>query len=269
MQWQPSPEEYPIYESLFQRADKTRSGAIQGRDAAEFLKTSGLDKAILREVSFFLFLFSLSFSFYKSCSYIHKLFIWKSLQVIQSFQQNNNLLLNLIPKKKKVWRLSDYAARSYLDRQGFFVALRFIAMAQQGLEVTAESFNMHLNTSLSPPRLGIDSMHSSAERPSSRGSVGSATSSNSITGDLSKWRILDQDIPKYENHFRNLEKDRDGFISREKAKEFFLLSKLSQDIVERILMLCDLDKDNRLDKDEFVLGMHIVVCVSKRGMQVK
>uniref|UniRef100_A0A2K6N6L2 EH domain-containing protein n=1 Tax=Rhinopithecus bieti TaxID=61621 RepID=A0A2K6N6L2_RHIBE len=48
----------------------------------------------------------------------------------------------------KIWDLADPEGKGFLDKQGFYVALRLVACAQSGHEVTLSN----LNLSMPPPK---------------------------------------------------------------------------------------------------------------------
>ncbi|XP_013394283.1 epidermal growth factor receptor substrate 15-like 1 [Lingula anatina] len=50
----------------------------------------------------------------------------------------------------QIWDLADPAGKGYLDKHAFFVALKFIAMAQNGLEVSMANIGAHTP----PPKMG-------------------------------------------------------------------------------------------------------------------
>ena len=49
-----------------------------------------------------------------------------------------------------IWELSDQGSKGYLDKKGFFVALKLISLAQNGKEVSINC----LSVPTSPPRMG-------------------------------------------------------------------------------------------------------------------
>lgn len=72
----------------------------------------------------------------------------------------------------------------------------------------------------------------------------------------------------YEVLFQQNDTDRDGYIVGKEAVIFFLKSGLDRTVLRSIWTLADTTKDSRLDVKEFCIAMHLIVCVSKRGMQV-
>ena len=59
-----------------------------------------------------------------------------------------------------------------------------------------------------------------------------------------------------------------AFVVGRVMATFLVQSGLERKVVAYILEMADLDKDGKFDRDEFVVAMHLAVCVSKRGMPV-
>lgn len=81
--------------------DPKNLGSIGALDAANFLKKSGLSTAVLGKVS------------YQSPSYVAPAHMCIS----------------------QIWDLSDPQGKGYLDKNGFFTALKLVSLAQNGIEI--------------------------------------------------------------------------------------------------------------------------------------
>eukprot|EP00752_Nemacystus_decipiens_P003346 g3095.t1 len=71
---------------------------------------------------------------------------------------------------------------------------------------------------------------------------------------------------KYESIFPMYDSDRDGFVTGVEAVELFSKSRLPREQLRQIWQLADADGDSRLSRAEFCVGMHLIVCVSKKGL---
>ncbi|XP_053511427.1 epidermal growth factor receptor substrate 15 isoform X3 [Artibeus jamaicensis] len=126
----------------------------------------------------------------------------------------------------------------------FFVALRLVACAQNGLEVSLSS----LNLAVPPPRFHdtdsplLISGTSAAELP---------------------WAVKSEDKAKYDAIFDSLSPV-NGFLSGDKVKPVLLNSKLPVDILGRVWELSDIDHDGMLDRDEFAVAMFLVYCALEK-----
>uniref|UniRef100_A0A8C9BVC7 Epidermal growth factor receptor pathway substrate 15 n=1 Tax=Phocoena sinus TaxID=42100 RepID=A0A8C9BVC7_PHOSS len=144
----------------------------------------------------------------------------------------------------KIWDLADTDGKGILNKQEFFVALRLVACAQNGLEVSLSS----LNLAVPPPRFHdtssplLISRTSAAELP---------------------WAVKSEDKAKYDAIFDSLSPV-NGFLSGDKVKPVLLNSKLPVDILGRVWELSDIDHDGMLDRDEFAVAMFLVYCALEK-----
>nr|XP_006823379.1 PREDICTED: epidermal growth factor receptor substrate 15-like 1-like [Saccoglossus kowalevskii] len=131
----------------------------------------------------------------------------------------------------KIWELSDPAGKGFLDKQGFFVALKLIALSQNGEEASISNINLSV-----PP-------------PNMYGGTG--------VSDPSHWSVTPQDKIKFDGIFDGL-LPINGLLSGDKCKPVFMNSNLPVDILSKVWDLSDIDNDGYLDKDEFSVAMYLV-----------
>ncbi|XP_022070108.2 epidermal growth factor receptor substrate 15-like 1 isoform X6 [Acanthochromis polyacanthus] len=139
----------------------------------------------------------------------------------------------------KIWDLADPDGKGYLDRQGFYIALRLVACAQSGQEVSLSS----LNLTVPPPKF----------KDTSSPSLSTTTS---VSGE-SHWAVRHEEKNKFDGIFESLAPV-NGLLSGEKVKPVLINSKLPLDVLGKVWDLSDIDKDGHLDKDEFAVAMHLV-----------
>ncbi|XP_013856384.1 epidermal growth factor receptor substrate 15, partial [Austrofundulus limnaeus] len=137
----------------------------------------------------------------------------------------------------KIWDLSDSERKGSLNKQQFFVALRLVACAQNGLEVALKS----LNVAVPPPKFHDTS---------------SPLLAGGVTTDL-PWVVKPEEKLKFDAIFDSLGPV-GGMLSGDKVKPVLLNSKLPVDILGRVWEISDLDRDGMLDRDEFSVAMHLV-----------
>ncbi|XP_058408370.1 epidermal growth factor receptor substrate 15 isoform X3 [Diceros bicornis minor] len=125
----------------------------------------------------------------------------------------------------KIWDLADTDGKGILNKQEFFVALRLVACAQNGLEVSLSS----LNLAVPPPRF----------HDTSSPLLVSGTSAAELP-----WAVKSEDKVKYDAIFDSLSPV-NGFLSGDKVKPVLLNSKLPVDILGRAMFLvyCALEKE--------------------------
>ncbi|XP_059840238.1 epidermal growth factor receptor substrate 15 isoform X1 [Hypanus sabinus] len=138
----------------------------------------------------------------------------------------------------KIWDLADADAKGFLNKQEFFVALKLVGCAQNGLEVSLNS----LNLVASAPKIN--------DRSSPLPSSGSAPVD-------APWAVKLEEKSKYDVIFDSLNPV-NGFLSGDKVKPVLLNSKLPVDVLGRVWDLSDTDRDGLLDRDEFAVAMYLV-----------
>ncbi|XP_034132647.1 epidermal growth factor receptor substrate 15-like 1 isoform X2 [Drosophila guanche] len=146
----------------------------------------------------------------------------------------------------RIWDLSDPNGKGFLDKPGFFVALKLVSLSQAGQ--VANMNNIYVDT-VNPPKVG--------ELPKmvpARIQTGPVASGGAATGD---WSISVIDRLKYEQLFQSL-RPQDGMLPGDKVKGVLMESKLPMNILGTIWDLADQDKDGNLDKHEFIVAMHLV-----------
>uniref|UniRef100_A0A3Q3XFK0 Uncharacterized protein n=1 Tax=Mola mola TaxID=94237 RepID=A0A3Q3XFK0_MOLML len=177
----------PAYESYYRQLDPGNTGKISARDAAQFLKQSGLSDSTLG----------------------------------------------------KIWDLADSDRKAMLNaHKGFFIALRLVASAQSGNDISLTN----LSQNLAAPKLRETS---------------SPLLSHSKTGTDSQWAIRLDEKGKFEGIFESLSPV-NGLLSGDKVRPILINSKLPLDVLGKIWDLSDVDKDGHLDKEEFTVVMHLV-----------
>ncbi|XP_041967597.1 epidermal growth factor receptor substrate 15-like 1 isoform X4 [Alosa sapidissima] len=138
----------------------------------------------------------------------------------------------------KIWDLADPDGKGFLDKQGFYVALRLVACAQSGQEVSLTSFNL----TVPPPKF----------KDTSSPSLTTVSSSSE-----SHWIVRPEEKSKFDGIFESLAPV-NGLLSGEKVKPVLMNSKLPLDVLGKVWDLSDIDKDGHLDREEFAVAMHLV-----------
>lgn len=136
----------------------------------------------------------------------------------------------------KIWELADPQGTGFLDKHRFFLALRLIALAQNGKEVSLA------NLMLLVPAPKVGDILPPAVPPPQESTL---------------WAVKPAEKVKYDNIFEGL-KPVNGLLPGEKVRPVLLNSKLPIDVLGRVWELADIDKDGMLDSDEFAVAMHLV-----------
>ncbi|XP_037625034.1 epidermal growth factor receptor substrate 15 isoform X2 [Sebastes umbrosus] len=136
----------------------------------------------------------------------------------------------------KIWDVADSERKGALSKQQFFIALRLVACAQNGLEVAPKS----LYVAVPPPKF-----HDTSSPQLAGGA-----------GDI-PWVVKPEEKMKFDSIFESLGPV-GGILTGDKVKPVLLNSKLPVDILGRVWELSDIDRDGMLDRDEFSVAMYLV-----------
>ncbi|XP_063238176.1 epidermal growth factor receptor substrate 15-like 1 isoform X2 [Bacillus rossius redtenbacheri] len=149
----------------------------------------------------------------------------------------------------RIWDLSDPAGKGYLNKAGFFLALKLVSLAQSGREVSM--VNVSLDSP--PPKMGdvppVMPLQNSIMSPPVVGGSALVPSSD--------WAVKPAERAKYDQLFDSLQ-PLNGMIPGNKVKGLLLDSKLPVETLGKIWDLADMDKDGMLDRHEFMVAMHLV-----------
>lgn len=129
-----------------------------------------------------------------------------------------------------------------MDKHGFYVAMKLVAFAQMGVEMSVANI---ANETPNPPKLG--------DLPKVTVSSVQMVPPNAPVD----WTIKLTDRLQYEELFESLKPENNVLLGN-KVKGVLMDSKLPVDILGRIWELADQDKDGNLDRPEFVVAMHLV-----------
>ncbi|XP_065088849.1 epidermal growth factor receptor substrate 15-like 1 isoform X2 [Ochlerotatus camptorhynchus] len=140
----------------------------------------------------------------------------------------------------RVWDLSDPSGRGFLTKEGFFVALKLIGLAQEGSEINIKNI---YNVLSKPPKVG--------DLPKVPAQVRLVPSENT------DWSMKPEKKQQYEQLFESLG-PMNGLLPGAKVRSTLMNSKLPVDTLGRIWDLADQDRDGSLDKHEFCVAMHLV-----------
>uniref|UniRef100_A0A3P8Z5K8 Epidermal growth factor receptor pathway substrate 15 like 1 n=1 Tax=Esox lucius TaxID=8010 RepID=A0A3P8Z5K8_ESOLU len=139
----------------------------------------------------------------------------------------------------KIWDLADPDGKGFLDKQGFYVALRLVACAQSGQDVSLNS----LNLTVPPPKF----------KDTSSPSLSTSSASTEV-----HWAVRVKEKSKFDGIFESLSPV-NGLLSGDKVKPVLINSKLPLDVLGKVWDLSDIDKDGHLDRDEFAVVSKLVL----------
>ncbi|XP_019871079.1 epidermal growth factor receptor substrate 15-like 1 isoform X3 [Aethina tumida] len=149
----------------------------------------------------------------------------------------------------KIWDLSDPGGRGCLDKAGMFVALKLVALVQNGKDLSIAN----VNVDVPPPKMGDIPLPKPVKPPP-------PTNSPLITSlppTAVDWTVKPSEKDKYDKLFDSLQ-PKNGLIPGNTVKHVLMESKLPFETLGKIWDLADQDKDGMLDRHEFIIAMHLV-----------
>lgn len=230
------------FEALFQAADVRRAGAIGGAEAVSFFSTSKLPVEAL----------------------------------------------------KSIWTVADQPTSNTLDRSKFNVAVRLIQLLQNGQKgqgadlaapdgVTLRPVHFEGVSGVSvpvpaqqqmqqppPQQMQQPPMHPQQHQPPvpmtpPRPYTPSQPQPQRTLAVQDPYTMTPQEQSRYEVLFPQYTRP-DGFCYGDQAVALFSKSGVQQAQLAAIWNMVDTPVDNRLDKLEFAMAMHLIVCVSKKNL---
>ncbi|XP_044263752.1 epidermal growth factor receptor substrate 15-like 1 isoform X4 [Tribolium madens] len=149
----------------------------------------------------------------------------------------------------KIWDLSDPGGRGCLDKSGMFVALKLVALVQNGRDLSVSN----INVDVPPPKMGDIPLPKPVKPPPPSNSP----LITSLPPSAVDWTVKPSEREKYDKLFDSLQPT-NGLIPGNKVKNVLLDSKLPFETLGKIWDLADQDKDGMLDRHEFIAAMHLV-----------
>ncbi|XP_035913025.1 epidermal growth factor receptor substrate 15-like 1 isoform X5 [Anopheles stephensi] len=140
----------------------------------------------------------------------------------------------------RIWDLSDPTGKGFLTKEGFFVSLKLIGLAQEGSDISLKNI---YNVLSKPPRVG------DLPKPPAQVKL--------LPAESTDWSMKPEKRQQYEQLFDSLG-PMNGLLPGAKVRVTLLNSKLPMDTLGRIWDLADQDRDGSLDKHEFCVAMHLV-----------
>ena len=132
---------------------------------------------------------------------------------------------------KTIWNISTPEGESYLDRERFYVAMRLIALAQEGKPVTEQSIYDDVQA-------GIPKLQSSV-----------------VVKD--KWEIDSADKEKYSRAFKSCSGGK-GFLDTNEAISVFRETGIKSEYLKKIWNLSDPEDSGEFRENQFMVAMHLV-----------
>jgi len=266
----PEPQERAYYEGLFQAADVKRTNNIGGGEAVQFFSRSKLPMEVLKNIW--------TVADQPSTSSLDRQKFAVAIRLIQLTQNGTKGQgANLATAPGVTLRPAFLEGVS-----GVTIPLPQPAAAaagggpppaappqqqqqQQQQQQAPPSPNASIRSGLSsaiPPPPG--SVASGYAPPSAAGGSVAPGPNNALVPQ-DPYSMTPQEQGRYEALFPQYAKP-DGFVYGKEAVELFMKSGVDAQALREIWNLTDRPVDNRLDKVEFAICMHLIVCISKKNL---
>ena len=141
---------------------------------------------------------------------------------------------------RDVWNISVPNGEGFLDRERFYVALRLIALAQQGKPCTTEAIMSNIEADV--PTLSFQ---------------------NSPSDSVEVFEIAPEERAKFESIFNN-NCGQKGFLTGLEARSLFERTGVGIDDLARIWGMADPRDTGQLTRNQFVVAMQLIVKVRQR-----
>lgn len=141
--------------------------------------------------------------------------------------------------------MSDAGGKGFLDKPGFFVALKLVSLAQFGENINVKNLRMETNA----PKCGDVPKMKPPPPP------------KMIPVAATDWSMKPEEKQKYQTLFCSLEPN-NGVLPGNKVVGLLKDSKLPVDTLSTIWELADQDKDGSLDEWEFLVVKFVIFLIA-------
>ncbi|KAJ2848524.1 hypothetical protein J3B02_003933, partial [Coemansia erecta] len=168
-----------------------------------------------------------------------------------------------------VWNLGDSHAEGRLRLPGFIVAMYYIRRIMENRNfVLPKACPVSLWRSAGGDIPLKASLASNFSQSSLLG--GGSTSDLAFGGGLgqmqsqiptqaqAQWDVSRDEQVRYEQFFNSLDTAKAGYLSGDVPVNFFLKSKLPEQVLSKVWDLADINRNGKLTKDEFFVAMHLI-----------
>ncbi|KAL3826806.1 hypothetical protein ACHAXA_000632 [Cyclostephanos tholiformis] len=252
--YSPPPAELPYYNALFAAADKSSSGYLSGQTAVEFFFLSKLPIDLLKQIW--------TMADQPPSNTLDPKKFYVAVRLIQLFQNGKkpiDLTLNVSEAERAGMRAPFFEG---VDVQAT-MAQQQQPQQQQQLQPQQQQPSTPMRTYQQPPPV---MPHQQPPPMMPMPSSGSTT----ILTVQDPYTMTPQELSRYESLFPSYaQPDPEGggsFVHGAVAVELFGKSGMDRESLKAIWAMVDDPIDNKLDSIEFAIAMHLIVCVTKKGL---
>lgn len=156
---------------------------------------------------------------------------------------------------RRIWDIADHRKEAELDREQFYIALRLLALAQRGAELSIGGLRNFTGIQLIP---NIDPLPKKAP----------AEPKPPPKPEGFSWTVAPEVVARYDSFFAVLDVGKAGAIDGKQGVTFFGKSGLPRPTLQKIWQLADVTRDGLLSLDEFRTAMHMVANIRNKRLTV-
>ena len=170
-----------------------------------------------------------------------------------------------LPKEtlKQIWEIAAQSNQMALTRDEFYIALRLVALAQAGKEVSVQSIVIDLDAPI--PRFEAPSTAPPPTQSYYHDTSQSVSSyAPSTTSDDDKYSITEQDITKYLKIYNNVDSEQKGYLDSREMKLVLERTHLPENITNALWTICDEQGSGTFPRPIAIVVMHLAVLAMKK-----
>lgn len=157
---------------------------------------------------------------------------------------------------RRIWDVADHQKEGSLGRDEFYIALRLVALAQRGAELSVAGLRNFSGINLIP-NIAPEVKKEPAVTVTAPGNANAFS-----------WTVPPAVIAKYDSFFKSLDVAQTGMIDGKQGVTFFGKSGLPRPTLKRIWELADVTRDGKLSLEEFRTAMHMVSNIRNKRLTV-
>eukprot|EP00826_Nyctotherus_ovalis_P039170 TRINITY_DN3741_c0_g1_i4.p1 TRINITY_DN3741_c0_g1~~TRINITY_DN3741_c0_g1_i4.p1 ORF type:complete len:469 (-),score=76.23 TRINITY_DN3741_c0_g1_i4:80-1486(-) len=160
-----------------------------------------------------------------------------------------------LPKEtlREIWEIADQNGEMALTRDNFYIALRLVALAQSGREVSAQAIASDIDAPL--PKLG--------------GTLGTGSGptqgfSASLDASASKYAIADEEVQKYAQLCGSIDAEQKGYLNAQQMDMIMAKINLPPNAANTLKVICDEQGTNKFSLPMAVIMVHLALLALKK-----
>lgn len=169
---------------------------------------------------------------------------------------------------RRIWDVADHRQEGFLDQTQFFIALRLLALAQRGAELSTAGLRNFTGIQLIP-KIEAPPKPASPPPPSPPPNVIPTEQLHNPSALSFSWTITQDVADRFDKFFADLVSPGATHADAGTSVPFFVKSGLPRPTLKKIWQLADYDRDGMLSREEFRTAMHLVTALRNKRVAVE